>query len=122
MIRWFQGLLPEPDKFHLLADRVIPKGSGGFGYFGYDLSTALGIPNTLHLYIHYGMYSAYPGWGSVTFSPSQWSGDGPSWRFQERFHTRGQAVKALARSLRLLDAELGQEDPNLHAVRALATG
>ena len=120
MIRWLQSLWPtgEPDKFEALADAILPKGEGGIAYLGHDLGNALGLP-LLHLFVHYGSMSASPGWGSMTFGPSRWSGKDPAWRIDRRFSTRREAVVALAGSLRMLDAEIGKTQPEFRAVQAL---
>jgi len=122
VIRWLQTILsPAPDahdKFDILADNTLPRGDEGTGYYGADLCERLGLPHTLHLYIHCGATYTDDGWGAMTFGPRH-PGTPPAWYFWSAFRTREEAVEALARSLRMMDEELAREDPDLDAVRTL---
>ena len=93
------------------AESIVPRNSTGWGYFGDEVKRLTAYKGKLSLFIHWGDMRVFGrGWCSMTFSDSSYSKTKPWYiPWGSTFLTRKDAVKALAKSLQLMDASLPAE-------------
>jgi hypothetical protein len=105
-----------PDPYVGFAERIIPDSYGGFCQAGEEVERLLDLPrrgvpdgDRIYLFIGWDFRRKF----GLSFSTRTSSGKKP-WHidYSTPFNSRGEAVRALAKSLRLLAKERMEEDPD----------
>lgn len=126
-LRLFVSPSRQPDVYDRFAEELVPSGrTKGWAYMGVELRRFFGLGHNLpshedyHFFIMWGMAMGYC---TITLSHTSFSvpeGE-KDWfiPWSTRFHTRSAAVRAVARSLRMIGKELAEKDPDYQALMSV---